>query len=161
MAADVLAFEVLRQKAQAVGTGIHIGIVDLLRVAREHHLGAFSGSGEDRLHFVGRKVLGLVHDHVLLGDGAAPDVGERLDAEIASFFELSRRQGGAPTHIHVGGDDEIQVVVNGLHVRTQLFVHVAGQITQVPAHGHDGAAYQQFVVALIIHDLHQARGDGQ
>ncbi len=161
MARDVQVLEVFREEAEPVGGGVHIGVVNLVRIAREHDLGAFARAGEDGLDLVGREVLGFVHDEVLLGDGAAADVGEGLDAQVARLFELSGRHGGAAAQLHVGGDDEFEVVVDGLHVGPQLLVHIAGQVAEVAAHGHDGSAHEQFVVALVIHDLLQARGDGE
>lgn len=53
---------------------------------------------------------------MLVGDAAAANVGQWLNTEIATFLQLRGGHGGAPAHFHVGGDDEIQIVVDGLHV---------------------------------------------
>ena len=109
---------------------------------------------------MGREVLGLVHHQVLLGDAAAPDVGEGLHAEVAGFLQLAAGHGAAAPGFGVGGDDELEVVVDGLHVGAQLLADVARQVAQVPAHGHDGAAHEDLVVGLVIHHLLKAGGNG-
>jgi hypothetical protein len=153
--------EVLGQKTQSIGAGIHVGIIDLVGVAGEDHFGALSRAGQNGFHFMGRQVLGLVHDEELLRNAATTNVGQRLNAQVTRFFELACGHGGASALLHVGCDDELKIVIDGLHVRAQLFVHVARQIAEISAHGHDRAAHQKLVVVLFIHDLLKASGDGQ
>ena len=161
MAGDVQVLEVFRQEAEAVGAGVHVGVVDLVGIPREDHLGALPSPGEDGLHLVGREVLGLVHHQVLLGDAATTNVGEGLHAEVARLFQLAGGHGGAAPGFGVGPDDELQVVVDGLHVGPQLLADVAGQVAQVAAHGHHRAAHEDLVVGLVVHHLLQASSNGQ
>ena len=76
MASQALALEALHQPGEAIALGIYIGIVDLVGVAREHEFGSFPHTGDDGFHLMGREVLGLIHHHVLAGDGATADVAD-------------------------------------------------------------------------------------
>ncbi len=158
---DVQVLEVFRQVGESVGGGVHVGVVDLVGVAREHDLGAVPRPGEDRLHLMRGQVLGLVDDDVLVRDAPSADVGQGLDAEVAPLLQLGRSHGGAAPHLHVGGHDEVQVVVDGLHVGPELLLHVPGEEAEVTPHGHHGPAHQELVVALVVDHLLQAGGDGQ
>ena len=68
MPEHLVTLETLSQVHNAVGGSVQIGVVDLVRVTGQDDLGAHPGPGNDGLDLVWGKVLGLVHDHELLGD---------------------------------------------------------------------------------------------
>src|SRR6185503_2490963 len=74
---------------EAVGGGIDVGIVDLIRVAGENDFRAVANAGDDGFHFERREVLGLVDDHELVGDAAAADVTERLHNNCAGTHQVA------------------------------------------------------------------------
>ena len=77
-----LPVHLLPEVRQAVGPLVQVGLVDLEDVAREDHLRAFAGAGDDGLHLVRGEVLRLVHDEIHLAEGAAADVGEGRDEQF-------------------------------------------------------------------------------
>ena len=101
MAGQALLLEALGHVAEAVGDGIHVGVVDLVGIAGEDDLGAVADAGDDGLDLVGRQVLGLIHDHELMGDAAPADVGEGLDIDQPLIQQrlvpFRRMELGAPT----------------------------------------------------------------
>jgi len=119
---------------EAVRRGVHVGVVDLVRVAREHDLRSLAGAGDDRLHLVGREVLRLVDDQELAGDAPAPDVGQGLDVDDVEVEELPA--GPAPLRVLLRDpEQEIEVVLHGLHPGAQLLVDLPGQVADVAPHG--------------------------
>src|SRR5882672_6697379 len=69
------------QSGAALG---EVGGVDLRDVAQAYHLGAGAGAGDQGLHLLGRQVLGLVDDEILVDEGAAAHEIERLDLDSRS-----------------------------------------------------------------------------
>ena len=104
----------------------------------------------DGFDFVRGEVLGLVDDHELVGDGAAADVGEGFEDEFAGVevaFELGFDVGGFAGVDAAVGEEEFEVVEDGLHPGGEFFVLGAGEVADVAAHGHDGSGDQEAFVA--------------
>src|SRR6266404_3538306 len=85
---EALVAELVHHVDEAVVGRVHVGIVDLVRIAGQHDLRVVSHPRDDRLHLVRREVLRLVDDDVLVGDAAAADVGERLDGDEPEVDQL-------------------------------------------------------------------------
>ena len=60
MGEQLLAFHLVDHIGQSVALRIEVRRVDLLDISGEDHLGALSGTGDDRLDLVRREVLRLV-----------------------------------------------------------------------------------------------------
>jgi hypothetical protein len=133
---DLLALEALGDHAETVRGVIDVGVVDLLRVAREHDLGALTAARDDGLHLVGRQVLRLVDDQELVRQAAATDVREGLDLDGAALEQLEK---AAPTR-RLGAalrEQELEVVEDRLHPGVELLVDVSRQEADVAAERHD------------------------
>jgi hypothetical protein len=57
-------------------------MVDLLDIARQDDFRPLPGTGDDRLDFVGREVLGLVHDEIDPLQTASANVRQRSDFQL-------------------------------------------------------------------------------
>src|SRR6476620_1696924 len=84
----------LGHHAEAVRGVIHVGVVDLLRIASEDDLRPLTTAGDDRLDLVRGEVLRLIHDEVLVRQAAPADVRERLDLNGPRLEELEETLGG-------------------------------------------------------------------
>jgi hypothetical protein len=81
---------------------------------------------------VGGEVLGLVDDHELVRDGAAADVGERLDLDDRpEVHQLLVGPGAALPVLRRAEEQELEVVEDRLHPGVELLVLVAGQVADV------------------------------
>src|SRR5712692_9935116 len=125
-----LELELVDHVHQAVRGGVHVRVVDLVRVAGEDDLGVVADAGDDGLHLVRREVLRLVDDDVLVGDAAAADVRERLDGYQPQVDQLAV---AAPRLLVGAGEahEELDVVVDGLHPGIQLLLDRAGEEADV------------------------------
>ena len=85
MLEKLLSIHLFTQMGQAVRPLVQIRGVDLEDIAREDHLGAFSGTGDDGFDFVRREVLGLVHDEEHLPQAAAADIGQWRNQQLLFF----------------------------------------------------------------------------
>ena len=63
-------------------------MVNLKDITGEHDLGALARPGNDGLDFVGRQVLGFVHDEIGFYDAAPPDVRQGGDHDLFLFDQL-------------------------------------------------------------------------
>src|SRR5690349_21876186 len=111
----------------AVVRRVEVRMIDLIRVARQDDLGAFTRARDDRLDLVRREVLRLVDDHVDVRQRAAADVRQRLDLDEPEIDEL----GVAAAVLLVGlveTEQQLEVVVDRLHPRAQLLLDVAGEV---------------------------------
>ena len=75
---------------------------------------------------------------------------DRIDAETlqamldrGNFLLAEEAAGLAGLLVAAAGEEELEVVVDGLHPGVQLVVHVAGEEADVPAERHDRAAHEQ------------------
>ena len=68
---------------EAVGGGVHVGIVNLVGIAGEDDLRTVAHARDDGLDFERREVLRLVNDHELIGDAAAANVAQRFYHDVA------------------------------------------------------------------------------
>ena len=64
------------------------GLSICVGVAGEDELRALADAAGDRLHLVRREVLALVHDHELVRDAPAADVGQRLEHDLPALHQL-------------------------------------------------------------------------
>src|SRR5574341_1913225 len=158
MARDGLFLEPINHVGEAVARRVDIRIVYLIRVAGQHDFGPLPRPGDDGLDLVGREVLGLVHDQVLVRHAPAADIGERLHldhAEIEEALEvlpaLAPRHGGRCAH------EKIEVVADRLHPGPELLLDVARQKPDVLAQGEDGAGDHQPLVGPQLDGLFQAQ----
>ena len=112
MGGDRLSAEAVHDVGEAVGAGVDVRVVDLVRVAGEDDLRALADARDDRLDLERGEVLGLVDDHVLVGDGASADIGQGLDDDGAGSEEVC---GAAVLASHVEVAEHFEGVVDGLH----------------------------------------------
>ena len=70
MTADLLAAHALHQVGEAVGAGVEIGVIDLVRVAGEDNAGIHSGAGDNGFDLVRGKVLRFIDDEEVIGSSA-------------------------------------------------------------------------------------------
>src|SRR5450432_113832 len=159
VAREGLALELLDDGREAVRGRVDVGVVNLVRVAREDDLRGFPDARDDGLHFVGRQVLRLVDDDELVRDRAAADVRQRLDLDEAHVDELLV---GAPALALLAlrqAHEVLDVVVDGLHPRVELLFYRPREVADVAAQRKDGPRDEQLRVELLLDDLLQARGD--
>ena len=67
------------QGGKSVTLRIKIGCIDLKNITGKNDLGVFAGTGYDGFNFVGRKILGLIHNHILMTDRSTSDIGQGLE----------------------------------------------------------------------------------
>mmetsp|Transcript_19691 Transcript_19691/g.33781 ORF Transcript_19691/g.33781 Transcript_19691/m.33781 type:complete len:217 (+) Transcript_19691:533-1183(+) len=163
-----LARHAVDEVAQAIRQAVQVRCIDLLDVAREDDLGALAGARDDRLHLQRRQVLRLVHDEEHLLKASAADVGEGRDDQLLAVEHVldvlpSPRRGrlllrllGVAVRVAGGRGgklvlDDTQVVVEGLHVRVDLGVHVPRQVPDVAvAEGDDGPGEVDLLVSVLL-----------
>src|SRR5438874_5276778 len=134
---QALVLELVDHVDEAIAGRVHVGIVDLVRVAGEDDLGVVADAGDDRLHLVRRQVLRLVDDDVLIWNASSADVGERLDRHQAEIDQLAV----AAARFLVGAGEpheELDVVVDGLHPRVEFLLDGPGEKSDVLAEREDG-----------------------
>ena len=96
---------------------------------------------EEHLQLSQGGVLGLVQDDEGAVQGPAPHVGQRRDLDDALLHE----------YLQLAGMDHVmQGIVQGLEVRVQLLLHVAGQESQSLAGLHCRACEYQFLHLLVF-----------
>src|ERR1041385_4459282 len=78
------AYEVIK----SVGGGIHIGIVNLIRVTGKNDLSASADPSDYRFGFQRREILSLIDNHELVGNTAAANVTERFDHNAAGAHQV-------------------------------------------------------------------------
>ena len=157
-----MPLEPLDRIGKAVTAGVEIGIVDLLGVTGQNHFGAFTGAADDGLDLMRRQVLGLVDDHVLARDGAAPDIGQGLEFNlILPDHAIDAQFGGCILFAAVGQPHEVgEIVEDRLHPQLHLVVLGAGKIADVAAERDNGSGYQQFLVAAAFDGVRQPCSQG-
>src|SRR5574340_224359 len=79
MAVEILALHSFDHETQPVTACVKIGTVDLVRVSGKYDLRIFACPADNRLDFMGSKVLGLVNNHILLWDRPSPDICQGLN----------------------------------------------------------------------------------
>ncbi len=149
MAGNGLFLEPLDHIGKPVARRIDVGIVDLVRIAGQHHLRALARPGDDGLDLVGRQVLRLVHDEVLVRHAPASYVGERLHLDHAQVKKaLDVLPALAPRRRCRGSHQKIEIVADRLHPGLELLVDVAGQEADVlPERKHGAGDHQALVDA--------------
>src|SRR3569832_1001079 len=75
------ALEMVHHVGEAGTAFGEVGRIDLGNVAQAHHLGTWAGTGDQRLHLLGREVLRLVDDEKFVEEGTAAHEVERLDLD--------------------------------------------------------------------------------
>ena len=113
---------------------------------------------------MGGQVLSLVDDEVLVGDAPPPDVGQGFQLQQILVYQVAYGIVGlvvAETVAPVLGEDEFQVVEDGLHPQVEFLILGAGQVADVLAHWDDRPGHQQPLESLLVHRPHQAGGQGQ
>ena len=158
MREEILVPHAVNHIDQSVGLAVQVGLVNLLDIAGEHHLGTFSGTGDDGFDFMRGQVLGFVNDAVGFAQASSADEGQGLDDQLSALLHVVQpfQFGGGGRELML---DDVQVVEEGLHVGGYFFLCVAGQEADVfVGQGYDGACQQDlFVVA----HLPQGSGQGQ
>src|SRR5690554_1414326 len=120
---DVLSPHFVGKVGQAVRLHIQIGRVDLVHVPRKHYFGAFSGTGNDGLYFMGCEVLRLVNNKKGVGQAAAADVGQGCNKQFVPLLHvLNQVQFLALGSKTVFNDRK--VVVQGQHVGPDFLLGV-------------------------------------
>src|SRR5687768_17500146 len=71
---DRFVLEALGDLREAVVRRVEVGMIDLIRIARQDDLGAFTRARDDRLDLVRSEILRLVDDHVVLRQRATADI---------------------------------------------------------------------------------------
>ena len=104
------------------------------------------------------EVLGLVDDDVLLRQGAATDVGERLDLELTALQQL-RISAGA--FLRSAREEELEVVEDRLHPGVQLLVDRAGKKADVTAERHHRARDEHARVGAVLDGAFKTGGERQ
>lgn len=88
MSGDFLSAKTIAGVDEAIGTAVHIGIVDLGGVADHDELRSLGHAGDHGFGLKRRELLGLVEDEEAVWDGAATDVAEGLDLKQSALDEL-------------------------------------------------------------------------
>src|SRR5262249_50058637 len=140
---------------EPVGGDVDVRIVDLKRIAGEDDFGPFARARDDGFHFVRRQVLGFVDDHVLLGQAATPDVRQRLDFDLAALEQILKIRNA--TALARAEQQELQIVEDRLHPRTELLLNVAGQITEIAPQRDYGTADEQARIPAIFDRTFETR----
>ena len=125
--------------------------VDLARVTVDHDAAAEPDAGEEHLHLLGRRVLGLVEDDEAVVQRAAAHEGERRDLHGLTLEELL----GA-----FGLDHVVEGVVERPQVGVDLGHQVARQESQALARFHGGPGEDDALHLLGLQRLH-GKGDRQ
>ena len=159
MPAVLPALEALHHVGEARRGLGEVGRVDLGNVAQTDHLGAGARAGGQRLHLLGREVLRLVDDQVLVVEGAAAHEGHRLHPD-ARADEVGRR-GTPPFATGTAAVEHLQVVFQGAHPGLHLLFLGTGQVADVVAHRHGGAGHDDLGEALLVQRLCQPCGERQ
>ena len=73
---------------EAVGGGVHIGIIDLIGITGENNLRPMADARDDGFDFQRGEVLRLVDDHKLMGDAAPANVAQGLDHDGAGAHQV-------------------------------------------------------------------------
>src|SRR5207245_9676802 len=68
--------ELLDGVAETVAGKVEVGMIDLVRVAGENHLGPLAGTADTGLDLVRGQVLRLIHDDQLLRYGTSPNLAQ-------------------------------------------------------------------------------------
>ena len=125
--------------------------VDLARIARDHHLGAFADAGQEHLHLHAGRVLRLVEDDEGVRQRAPAHEGERRDLDHA----------GVEVALHLGlRQHVVERVVERAQVGIDLLAHVARQEAQPLARLH-GRARQHDAVDQPALEALRGVGDGE
>mmetsp|Transcript_6769 Transcript_6769/g.28486 ORF Transcript_6769/g.28486 Transcript_6769/m.28486 type:complete len:567 (-) Transcript_6769:681-2381(-) len=157
MAAVGPALEAVDREGQARTALGQVGRVDLREVAQADDLGARAGARDQRLHLLGRQVLGLVDDDELVQEGAPAHEVQALDLNLAAHEVVG---GGAPPLAgrRVALGQYLEVVVEGAHPRAHLLFLGTGQEADVLADRHGHAGHDDLAVAAVVQHLGQAGG---
>ena len=135
-------FDILYKRDSAHQPGVFfIGQVYLRGVTGDDELGVAAHAGEEHLQLTQGCVLGLVEDDEGAVQGPAPHVGQRRDLDDALLHEYLQLAG--MNHV-------VQGIVEGLEVRVQLLLHVAGQESQSLAGLHCRAGEYQFLYLFVL-----------
>ena len=163
MPEKLITLEAFGQIHNAVRGGVQVRVIDLVRIARHDNFGADPRAGHNGFNLMRRQVLGFVHDHVLLGDGTAPDISESFHFQfmgieqilnlVIHFFRIILQMALIK--------NKFQVVKNRLHPVHEFFVFSARQIADILAERNDGAGNQNPAVFLFIQGFQQSGGQGQ
>ena len=153
------ALEALDHIGQAGRCLGEVGRVDLGDVAQADDLGPRACPGGQRLHLLGREVLCLVDDQVLVVEGAAAHERHGFDADARA----DQVGGGRPAPFAAGAAlvQHLQVVFQRAHPGRHLLFLGAGQEADVVAYRHGGAGHDDFGEAFLVQGLGQARRQGQ
>src|SRR5882762_10217060 len=108
------AFHAVHDIGQAGAALGEIGGIDLRDVAQAHDLGAGARAGDKGLHLLGRQVLRLVDDEVLVDEGAPAHEIQRLDLDPGA--DQVARGGAAPfARVVVGLVENVEIVLERPH----------------------------------------------
>src|SRR3569623_764136 len=151
------ALEMVHHVGEAGTAFGEVGRVDLGNVAQAHHLGAGAGTGDQRLHLLGREVLRLVDDEELVEEGAAAHEVERLHF-YPGTDQVLRGSASPFAGIVVALVQYVEVVFQCAHPRRHFLFLGPGQKTDVFADRNGHAGHDDFGVDLLVEHLGQTGG---
>ena len=123
---DVLSAHLVDHVDESVGLHIQVRGIDLLHVAAEYHLTALSCPRDDGLHLVRGQVLCLVGDEVGVAQAPTADEGQCLDDQLLALLHVIQELQFLAAWSELMFDD-VQVIEQRLHVRSDLLLLVAWQ----------------------------------
>ena len=150
MLEELLSLHLLAEVREAVGPLIQIRLVYLEDIAREDHLGAFAGPGDDGLDFMRREVLRFVDYEEHFTERTSPDVCERRDQELLALEQVVYFESLLGTGAEAALDD-FKVVHEGLEEGSHFGFLVAREISYVlVAEDNCGAGKDYLIIALFL-----------
>src|SRR5690606_15625389 len=114
MPSDGLVLQPIREHREAVTSGVHIGVVDLVRVTCQDYLRTLATPRHHRFDLMRGEVLGLVHNHKLLRQTPPANVSERLYLNLTRIEQILKTA-IVPAPVAACNQEILQVVVERLH----------------------------------------------
>ena len=126
MGENVLSAHLVDHVDESVGLHIQVWGIDLLHVTAEYHLTALSRPRDDGLHLMWGQVLRLVGDEVGVAQAPTTDEGQCLDDQLLALLHIVQKLQllAAWTELVL---DDVQIIEQRLHVRSDLLLLVARQ----------------------------------
>ncbi len=160
MPGNILTFKAFNRIGQAVAGRIDIGIIDLVGIACQNNFGSLSSPGNNCFDLMRGQILGLVDNHILLGYRTTTNVGERLNFHQPQIDQLTITP-FALAALVIGRQQQFNIVKNRLHPWRKLFLNIARQEAEIPAHGKHRPRNKQTIVGTFIRGFQQSGRNGQ